>query len=141
MDGKVETMAMTLSHKPTSELQMRAGDADRDRAVERLRDAAAEGRLTPDDLERRLETALAAPTYAELDRVVADLPQTDGARRAAREQSGLAVFLATSVLLVAIWAVTGMGYLWPVWPILGWGVFVVPGALHGGRVRACRRSA
>jgi uncharacterized protein DUF1707 len=141
MDGKVGTMVRTLSQTPTSELQMRAADADRDRTVERLRDAAAEGRLTPDDLERRLETALAAPTYAELDRVVADLPQPDGARPAARARSELGGFLATSVLLVAIWAVTGMGYLWPVWPILGWGVFVVPGVLYGGRVRACRRSA
>jgi hypothetical protein len=141
MDGKVGTMVRTLSQTPTSELQMRAADAVRDRTVERLRDAAAEGRLTPDDLERRLETALAAPTYAELDRVVADLPQPDGARPAARSRSELGNFLATSVLLVAIWAVTGMGYLWPVWPILGWGVFVVPGVLSGGRVRACRRSA
>jgi len=139
MDGKVETMVTTLSQTSMSEVQMRAADADRDRTVERLRDAAAEGRLTPDELERRLETALAARTYAELESLVADLPQPDGARPAAREHSDLAGFLATSVLLVAIWALTGMGYFWPVWPILGWGVFVVPGALHGGRVRACRR--
>jgi hypothetical protein len=26
------------------------------------------------------------------------------------------------VLLVAIWALTGAGYFWPVWPILGWGL-------------------
>ena len=25
-------------------------------------------------------------------------------------------------LLIAIWAVTGAGYFWPVWPMLGWGV-------------------
>jgi uncharacterized protein DUF1707 len=124
-----------------TDVSMRAADTDRDRTVERLRDAAAEGRLTPDDLERRLETALAARTYAELEGVVADLPQPDGVRRAVRERSELGGLLATSMLLVAIWALTGMGYFWPVWPILGWGVFIVPGALHGGRVRACRRSA
>jgi DUF1707 SHOCT-like domain len=124
-----------------TDISMRAADTDRDRTVERLRDAAAEGRLTRDDLERRLETALAAGTYAELEGVVADLPQPDGARRAVRKHSELGGLLATSILLVAIWALTGMGYFWPVWPILGWGVFVVPGALHGGRVRACRRSA
>jgi hypothetical protein len=124
-----------------TDVSMRAADTDRDRTVERLRDAAAEGRLTPDDLERRLETALAARTYAELEGVVADLPQPDGARGAVRERSQLGGLLATSMLLVAIWALTGMGYFWPVWPILGWGVFIVPGALHGGRVRACRRSA
>ena len=144
MDGKVQTMATILSQTPMSDMTdapMRAADADRDRTVERLRDAAAEGRLTPEDLERRVETALAARTYAELESVVADLPQPDAARPAAREHSELAGFLATSILLVTIWAVTGMGYLWPVWPILGWGVFVVPGLLHGGRVGACRRSA
>jgi hypothetical protein len=124
-----------------TDVSMRAADTDRDRTVERLRDAAAEGRLEPDDLERRLETALAARTYAELEGVVADLPQPDGARRAVRERSELGGLLATSMLLVAIWALTGMCYFWPVWPILGWGVFIVPGALHGGRVRACRRSA
>ena len=124
-----------------TDVSMKAADTDRDRTVERLRDAAAEGRLTPDDLERRVETALAARTYAELAGVVADLPQPDRARPAARDRSQLPVFLAASILLVAIWALTGMGYFWPVWPILGWGVFVVPEALHGGRVRACRRSA
>ncbi|MBA3437053.1 MAG: XRE family transcriptional regulator, partial [Thermoleophilaceae bacterium] len=25
-------------------------------------------------------------------------------------------------LLVAIWALTGEGYFWPVWPALGWGI-------------------
>ena len=124
-----------------TDASMRAADTDRDRTVERLRDAAAEGRLTPDDLERRLESALAARTYAELESLVADLPQRESPRPAARERPELTPFLATSVLLVAIWALTGMGYFWPVWPILGWGVFVVPGALHGGRVKACRRSA
>ena len=53
-------------------------------------------------------------------------------------------FLATSVLLVAIWALTGMGYFWPVWPILGWGVFavgpVLPSPLRG-TLPACRRNA
>ena len=40
-------------------------------------------------------------------------------------------------MFVAIWALTGMGYFWPVWPILGWGVsFVVPGAARCGRPRA-----
>ena len=135
MDGIVQTMVPV----EVTDVSMKAADSDRDRTVERLRDAAAEGRLTPDDLERRVESALAARTYAELEGLVADLPEPDRARPATPESSQLASFLATSVLLVAIWALTGMGYFWPVWPILGWGVFVVPGALHG--VRACRRSA
>ena len=124
-----------------TDVQMRAADADRDRIVERLRSAAAEGRLSADELEGRLEAALAAPTYAELDRVVADLPAQALPARAARHRPELGAFLATAVLLLGVWALTGMGYFWPVWPILGWGLFVVPGALTGGRVRACRRGS
>ena len=31
-------------------------------------------------------------------------------------------FVVVNVLLIAIWALTGAGYFWPVWPLLGWGV-------------------
>ena len=125
-----------------TEVELRAADADRERIVERLRGAAAEGRLSAEELEERLETALAAPTYAELDKVVADLPAQPVLARSARRRHGeLDAFFATSILLLAIWALSGMGYFWPVWPILGWGLFVVPGALTGGRVPACRRGS
>jgi hypothetical protein len=32
------------------------------------------------------------------------------------------VYVAVNALLVAIWAVTGAGFFWPVFPILGWGI-------------------
>ncbi len=35
------------------------------------------------------------------------------------------IFLALWALFVVIWAVTGMGYFWPVWPILGMGIALV----------------
>jgi Domain of unknown function (DUF1707)/Domain of unknown function (DUF4190) len=54
--------------------QMRAADADRDRAVSYLTTAYTEGRLGKDEYDARLETALSARTYAELDQVVTDLP-------------------------------------------------------------------
>jgi uncharacterized protein DUF1707/2TM domain-containing protein len=125
----------------TTSESTRAADADRERIVERLHAAAVEGRLNADELEARLEAALSASTYLELDQVVADLPAQTAAMGSARRPPQLGAFAATSILLLAIWALTGMGYFWPVWPILGWGLFVVPGALTGGRVRACRRSA
>ena len=40
-----------------------------------------------------------------------------------------AVYLAVNALLVLIWAATGAGYFWPVWPILGWGIGVVAHAV------------
>ena len=53
---------------------MRAADADRDGVVERLNIAYSEGRLSKDEHDGRLENALSARTYAELDQLVTDLP-------------------------------------------------------------------
>jgi hypothetical protein len=53
---------------------MRASHADRDRVVETLRVAAGDGRLSPEELDERLELALTARTYAELAALTTDLP-------------------------------------------------------------------
>jgi hypothetical protein len=55
-------------------LSLRASDADRDAVAERLRHAAAEGRLEPEELEQRLHAALRARTYGELRWLTDDLP-------------------------------------------------------------------
>jgi uncharacterized protein DUF1707/2TM domain-containing protein len=126
-----------------TEPALRIGDADRERVAERLRTAAGEGRLSPAELEERLEAAFAARTEAELRPLVADLPPRPSPaprrRRPARDHGELRAYLATSMLLVAIWALTGAGYFWPIWPILGWGVFVLPSPLRG-TLPACRRN-
>jgi hypothetical protein len=54
---------------------MRASDAEREAAVARLRRAAAEGRLTVEELDERSEQAYAARTQAELAALLADLPR------------------------------------------------------------------
>ena len=53
---------------------MRAADADRDRVVGFLNTAYSEGRLSKDEYDARLESALSARTYADLDQVMTDLP-------------------------------------------------------------------
>ncbi|MEU6985700.1 DUF1707 domain-containing protein [Streptomyces sp. NPDC046324] len=53
---------------------LRASHDDREAVVERLQEAAAEGRIDLDELDARLEVALKARTYAELAVVTADLP-------------------------------------------------------------------
>jgi hypothetical protein len=53
---------------------MRAADADRERVAGILGTAYSEGRLSKDEYDARLEGALSARTYAELDQVVTDLP-------------------------------------------------------------------
>ena len=117
--------------------ELLASDADRDRVAERLRTAVAEGRLTSEELEERLEGAFAARTEAELEPLVADLPVAAREPRQ-RDRSHERAYVATMVLLVAIWALTGAGYFWPIWPMLGWGIGVF--ADRGGRLRGpCRR--
>jgi hypothetical protein len=52
----------------------RASDAEREATVTHLREAAAEGRLTVEELTERLDAAYAASTRAELEPLTADLP-------------------------------------------------------------------
>lgn len=33
-----------------------------------------------------------------------------------------AAYIIVNTGLVVIWALSGAGYFWPIWPILGWGV-------------------
>jgi len=54
--------------------KMRAAGADRDRVVGLLNTAYTEGRLSEDEYDARLDSALSARTYTDLDQVVADLP-------------------------------------------------------------------
>src|SRR4051794_36540898 len=55
-------------------MDVRASDAERDQIVERLRAAAAEGRLTFEELADRIEAAANAVTRADLVPLTADLP-------------------------------------------------------------------
>ncbi|TDD63364.1 DUF1707 SHOCT-like domain-containing protein, partial [Actinomadura rubrisoli] len=53
---------------------MRASDADRDQVADRLREALAEGRITPEEHAERIDVVYNAKTYADLEPVLADLP-------------------------------------------------------------------
>ncbi len=110
---------------------LRASDADRERIVERLRHAAAEGRLLAEELEERLGRAFAARTYGELDVLVADLPgqvqrrPTGPVRRWVVPTLGLAVAgaLVIAVLAAVILIVAGIAMAWGVWLLLAWWLF------------------
>src|SRR6516165_5293169 len=90
-----QPMAVGPGYPPASagRSQMRAADADRDRAVSFLTTAYTEGRLGKDEYDARLETALSARTYADLDQVVTDLPgaRIPPARQVVATTNGLAV--------------------------------------------------
>jgi hypothetical protein len=40
----------------------------------------------------------------------------------------LLVYTMVNTFLVAIWAVTGAGFFWPIFPVVGWGIGVVMNA-------------
>lgn len=61
---------MSSTHPP-----FRASDGERDRAIDELRDRAAEGRISHDTFVGRVDQALRARNRHELDELVADLPR------------------------------------------------------------------
>lgn len=54
---------------------LRIGDRERDEVTRILHDAFAQGRITRDELDERLEATLSARTAGDLRRVTADLPE------------------------------------------------------------------
>ncbi len=60
---------------------VRASDGDRDRALDELRNRAAEGRLSMDTFIGRVDMVLRAQSRGEIDELVADLPQRGRWRR------------------------------------------------------------
>jgi Domain of unknown function (DUF1707) len=124
---------------------LRASDADRERFLAALRQHHVEGRLTAEELDERTGKAYAARTLGDLDFLATDLPplqpssgppagwdpsaeglparlRSPGPRRAAAKANLLRLLLwwgLLSVVLIVIWAASGRGYFWPVWPILG----------------------
>ncbi len=109
---------------------LRASDAEREQHAELLREHAAQGRLTVDELEERLDRVYAARTVGELAPVVGDLPAPRRPRPAARRRPAgarpsSAPSSPSTCVLIVIWAATGAGYFWPIWPLLGWGIGLI----------------
>ena len=65
--------------EPTKTPAPRIGHKERDDAVELLRSAAGDGRITLDELETRVEAALEARTADDISTLIADLPEPAGA--------------------------------------------------------------
>jgi hypothetical protein len=127
-----------------SDVELRVSDGDRDRVVEELRAHAVEGRLTVEELEDRVQRALAARTAGDLAALTRDLPERPARRPTARRwraRPEVRTYLAVMALLVSIWALAGAGYFWPVWPAVGWGFFVLGGPdARRSRLAVCRPS-
>lgn len=100
---------------------LRASDADREQIAERLRKAAAEGRLLAEELEQRIGAAFVAKTYGELDALVADLPEDRGVVR--RSQSPARMAVPATALAAGVVAGTVIVALF---------VLLVTGTIFGG---------
>lgn len=82
-------------------LPVRASDADRDRVLRVLRERVAEGRLSNDTFEQRVDSALRARSNAELTSLVSDLPP---ASRLVRGLTGAVTTLsAVTARIEAAW--------------------------------------
>lgn len=128
--GKEPIMSGDTTIKNTS-VGIRASDAERERTATRIREAAAEGRLTMGELEERLSSVYAATLRHELEPLVADLPAPEPTaprrvRPAARQLDSWdrmalgvhAVLVMAFVAAVLVrWVVTGMVFFWPAFPI------------------------
>ncbi len=64
---------MTAVPPPSESSRLRASDEDRDRALDVLRAAAGDGRLTAGEFGERMEAALSARTLGDLAALTADL--------------------------------------------------------------------
>ena len=121
---------------------VRASDAEREEVITALRTHAGDGRLDVEELDERIEAAYSAKTRRELVALTDDLPRVPRPPGAERREFAehLRFYLSVMALLVVIWALTGMGYFWPIWPIVGWGVGIVSHANALRRPTARRRA-
>jgi hypothetical protein len=110
-----------LPREGSTQRDVLASDADRERAVSVLREQFAVGRLSRTEFERRIEDAYGTRTRGELRRLLSDLPRSGGTRIASRfyrlQRELLpyhaGAFVTANGALVGIWAATGEGRFWP----------------------------
>ena len=112
---------------------LRAADADRERAAERLRKSHAEGRLDLTEFQERLERCYAAKTIGQLRDLVRDLPRVE--HQVQRRSSGwlapwhwrLGALAPLLIALVLIASLTGHAHhvfwLWVPLLFLFWRMF------------------
>jgi len=133
-----------LDPRQPGHASMRASDADREIVRAMLGDAFADGRLTREEYDDRLNTLYGSRTLGEVSSLVTDLVplyappmtpapllsadlRTRGARKWRKDVEGsFAAFLVPSIICTVIWiAATGRGFFWPAFPMLFLGINLI----------------
>jgi hypothetical protein len=130
---------------------LRASDRDREVVIAVLGDGYADGRLTKEEHDERLEATTATRTLGELPALIDDLvpvaPVTTGSedlaratpdvlhRRAvqrweAQRRQALSGFLIPTLVCWVVWASTGMHFPWPLFVMLGTAMNIARVILH-----------
>jgi hypothetical protein len=139
---------------------MRASDADRDRVAETLREHCAQGRITMDELQERLDATYEARTIGQLEEVTSDLPEADlherpvpvtqrasyipdmkGRSAPELYRAGLrgmwATWAAVSGINLTVWLIIAMTgnlvYPWWLWVAGPWGIVLLLASFTGPR--------
>jgi hypothetical protein len=131
--------------------EMRASDADRDRVAAVLQEHCAQGRLTVDEFNERIERLYQTKTYGELAVLTSDLPDIDLRTLAARSvqqrpsgeakarqgvKAAWAAWAMASGINWVIWLIVSVTsgdliYPWPLWVMGPWGVVLLVTTIFG----------
>ena len=101
----------------------RASDIDREWVADHLRQATADGRIDPEELEERLEVALSAQTYRQLGAAMWDLPASAGQGAGMPLWATASLGLAGSVGVLAAAAVATVIFAGVASASVAWTVF------------------
>jgi hypothetical protein len=132
-----------LDPRQPGNASMRASDADREIVRVVLAEAYADGRLTHEEYDERLNTLYGGRTIGELPALVTDLvPTTEqsstpvpaspadlrarGKRKWRRDVEGaFSAFLVPSIICTVIWIASTRGFFWPAFPMLFLGINLI----------------
>ncbi|TDD75719.1 DUF1707 domain-containing protein [Actinomadura darangshiensis] len=138
---------------------VRASDADRDRVAVSLREHCAEGRITMDELQERLDAVYGAKTLGQLQEVTSDLPEEDlyqlpvpasqakstasparpdlAALAPQRMRAMWGAWATVSAINVTVWLIilitSGAVYPWWIWVAGPWGAILLMRTIFGDR--------
>lgn len=116
-------------------------DASAQAAYQRLRQQYVEGRLTLAEFDERVESlytswhpqdGVPAPTPRRASPVSPRTRTWPAMARTPEQRAHLRSYVLVMALLLGIWAFTGMGYFWPIWPMMGWGIGLAADLSGGG---------